>query len=152
MPLRADPVPDLPARRTPPPLRVVRLDHRLPAAAIRRFRHRFERQDAKAPKRTRDGIVGEVRRRAGVQLERRRLRKTHPRLLGQARQELARRAKARPADAAEPVLPLAELAGRRGPRRLAALAGQAEPLHCLRRDPTHADLHGRVIRMESGPG
>ncbi len=108
VPLRADPVPDLPSRRATPPLRMMRLDHRLPAAAILRF-------------------------------------------LGQARKELARRRKAQHADVAKPVLPLAEFASQRGPRQLTALAGRAEPLHRLRRDLTHANLHGRVIRTESGP-
>ena len=62
---------------------------------------------------------------------------------------MRRRCKARPAGATEPVFPPAELTGQRGPRQLTAPAGRAEPLHRLRRDLTHANLHDRMIRMES---
>ncbi len=63
----------------------------------------------------------------------------------------AREIRVKPVQKTTPVLPLAEFASQRGPRQLTALAGRAEPLHRLRRDLTHANLHGRVIRMDSGP-
>ena len=53
--------PDLTARRTPPPLRMVRLDHRLPAPAIFRLRHQVQRQNPQIQKTALNRNVGKVR-------------------------------------------------------------------------------------------
>ncbi len=84
-----------------------------------------------------------------IRRQRLRIRQTHARRPGQARQKLARRCKARPADAARPVLLEAGFVGQRRPRQLSGVAGRPEPLCCLRRDLTHADLHGQANRTKS---
>ncbi len=113
--LRTDPVPDLPARRAAPSLRMPALDHRLPAAAVLRCRHQLKRQGTEVPKRARDRTVGEVRRGTGmgIEFQRFRFRKTHTQILRKRRQKLARRRKAQLANTVVPVLPLAELVGQR---------------------------------------
>ena len=134
MPFRTDPVAELGARRTAPPLGMVRPDHCLPAAAVLRIRHRFKRQGPELAERAGQLPVGEVR--AGTRSRtgrgRQRLRKPQARLHGQTGQEPAGRGKARPAGMVAPILPLAELAGQGGPRQAAVPAGGAEPLHRLR--------------------
>ena len=93
VPLRTNQVPDLPTRRPASALRMMRLHHRLPAAALLRCRNQGQRKRTEIPKRTAGRTVTEIRRRAGVRgrLHRLRLRKTRAPLLRHAQQNPARR-------------------------------------------------------------
>ncbi len=133
VPLRADPVPDLPARRTPPALRMVRPDHRLPAAAVIRARHRVGRQRTEVPERAGDRPVGKVRRgsRARAGLQRLRLRQADVQRVRGPGQQRPRRSQAAPPGGTAPVLAVDRPAGQRAPRQPAAPAGRREPVHRL---------------------
>ena len=56
-----------------------------------------------------------------------------------------------PAHATEPVFPDIVFEGQRDSGQLSTAAASAEPLHCLHRVMTHAELHACRTRTESSP-
>ena len=67
--LGTHPVPELTTRRTPPTLRMMRRNHRLPTAAVLRIRYKIQRHRPKIPERGSHPCVGKIQRRRDMRIK-----------------------------------------------------------------------------------
>ncbi len=145
-PLRAahDPVPQLPSRSPPPALRMVRLHHRLPGAAVR-LRQRLQPDPAERVQSALDRGAARVvggRSPVGRREARRRLRQRQAELLREQGKDPHPGDRRRPPVVGQPPSPAAQLAGEARTRDAAAEAFVPEPLDRGRGNLSETNIHG----------